>query len=60
MQEIAYAVKAIVDSQMSMELEEMERLMAKGPLIGGLKGAEPNWQISMDALSLTSRAREET
>ena len=29
MQEIAYAVKAIVDSQMSMELEEMERLMAK-------------------------------
>ncbi len=29
MQEIAFAVKAIVDSQMSMELEEMERLMAK-------------------------------
>lgn len=28
-QEIAYAVKAIVDSQMSMELDEMERLMAK-------------------------------
>ena len=29
MQEIAYAVKSIVDSQMSMEFEEMERLMAK-------------------------------
>ena len=29
MQEIAFAVKAIVDSQISIELEEMERLIAK-------------------------------